>query len=73
MAFPKGHDRLTNLTELPNGDGETPEMQAAMAGKQELCSALEVFRQMQSDAQLRQLGAALAPDCSGRISTGHAA
>ena len=53
MAFPKGHDRLTNLTELPNGDGETPEMQAARAGKQELCSALEVFRQMQSDAQLR--------------------
>lgn len=57
-----------------NGDGETPEMLAAIAGHGELCHALEVFKQMQADALSRQLGSALqAPDPSGhRISTGDA-
>eukprot|EP00931_Biecheleriopsis_adriatica_P022620 TRINITY_DN14483_c0_g1_i3.p1 TRINITY_DN14483_c0_g1~~TRINITY_DN14483_c0_g1_i3.p1 ORF type:complete len:710 (-),score=166.68 TRINITY_DN14483_c0_g1_i3:43-2139(-) len=52
----QSNDRSISVAELMNRDGETPEMSAALVGASDLCSAFEVFSNMQHDAEMRQLG-----------------
>lgn len=48
--------RSISVATLTNAEGETPEMFAALAGATSVCRALEMFSDMQEDAQSRQLG-----------------
>lgn len=62
----QANDRSLSVTELPNLDGETPDMVAAVSGASDICRAFTVFREMQHDAELKQLGSNLAaPDLAG--------
>jgi len=62
--------RSINVSEIINNDGETPEMYAALAGASEVCHAFEVFANMQSDAELRQLGSSRADFAGGNRGPG---
>jgi len=52
----QANSRAISIADLTNLDGETPEMLAALAGASDVCQVFEVFSDMQSDAETRQLG-----------------
>lgn len=63
--------RAISVAELANADGETPEMLAALGGASEVCKGFEIFGDLQSDAELRQLGSSTAsPDLAGSLRNG---
>eukprot|EP00441_Pelagodinium_beii_P038421 CAMPEP_0197629550 /NCGR_PEP_ID=MMETSP1338-20131121/7350_1 /TAXON_ID=43686 ORGANISM="Pelagodinium beii, Strain RCC1491" /NCGR_SAMPLE_ID=MMETSP1338 /ASSEMBLY_ACC=CAM_ASM_000754 /LENGTH=836 /DNA_ID=CAMNT_0043200607 /DNA_START=40 /DNA_END=2550 /DNA_ORIENTATION=- len=68
----QSNDRSLSVTTLQNADGETPEMSAALSGAGEICRALEVFGDMQNDAEMKQLGSnpPAAADMSGPARAG---
>lgn len=52
----QSNQRSLTVSELASSDGESPEMLAALAGASDICRAFEVFRDMQAEAEKRQLG-----------------
>jgi len=49
-------NRTLSTTDLQSTDGKTPEMFAALAGASDICKALEIHSDMQSNVELRHLG-----------------
>eukprot|EP00928_Gymnodinium_smaydae_P019890 TRINITY_DN1765_c0_g1_i1.p1 TRINITY_DN1765_c0_g1~~TRINITY_DN1765_c0_g1_i1.p1 ORF type:complete len:950 (+),score=123.85 TRINITY_DN1765_c0_g1_i1:51-2852(+) len=52
----QAHTRSICIADLFNTDSDTPESLAALSGSSDICRALEVFGDLQREAELRQLG-----------------